>query len=200
MKNNCVIYDFETLGQDQRKSVVLSMAALAFNEERFISDNPYTYEELLYSAKFIKFNAQNQVSKYNRTIDKDTLEWWSKQPQEARKSLTPSKDDVLLVELYPFIMDLIDDPGNVKKVYTRGNTFDPMFLQYLLEDIGKKDPFPWWSVRDTRSMLEGMAYGSDITNKFIPEELKSVFVHHDPIHDISMDVMRLQTLARILLL
>jgi len=200
MKNNCVIYDFETLGQDQRKSVVLSMAALAFNEERFISDNPYTYEELLYSAKFIKFNAQNQVSKYNRTIDKDTLEWWSKQPQEARKSLTPSKDDVLLVELYPFIMDLIDDPGNVKKVYTRGNTFDPMFLQYLLEDIGKKDPFPWWSVRDTRSMLEGMAYGSDITNKFIPEELKAVFVHHDPIHDISMDVMRLQTLARILLL
>jgi hypothetical protein len=200
MKNNCAIYDFETLGQDQRKSVVLSMAALAFNEERFVSENPYTYEELLYSAKFIKFNAQDQVAKYKRTIDKDTLEWWSKQPQEARKSLTPSKDDVPLVELYPFIMDLIDNPADVKKVYTRGNTFDPMFLQYLLEDIGKKDPFPWWSVRDTRSMLEGMAYGSDITNKFIPEELKSVFVHHDPIHDISMDVMRLQTLARILLL
>lgn len=200
MKNDCIIYDFETLGQDQRKSVVLSMAALAFTEDRFTSENPYTYEELLYSAKFIKFNAQDQVNRYKRTIDKDTLEWWSKQPPEARKSLTPSKDDVLLVELYPFIMDLVDSPNSVKKVYTRGNTFDPMFLQYLLEDLGKKDPFPWWTVRDTRSMLEGMAFGSDINNKFIPEELKSVFVHHDPIHDISMDVMRLQTLARILLL
>jgi hypothetical protein len=199
MKNDCIIYDFETLGQDQRKSVVLSMAALAFNEEKFVSENPYTYEELLMSAKYIKFNVEDQVNKYKRTIDKSTLEWWSKQPPEARKTLTPSKDDVSIVELYPFVMDLIDDPVNVKKVYTRGNTFDPMFLQYLLEDLGKKDPFPWWTVRDTRSMLEGMAYGSDISNKFIPEELKEAFVHHNPIHDIAMDIMRLQTLSRILL-
>lgn len=200
MKNDCLIYDFETLGQDQRKSVVLSMAALPFTEARFVSDNPYTYEELLYSAKYIKFDAQEQVTKYGRTIDKDTLEWWSKQPPEARKSLTPSKDDVSVVELYPFIMDLLDDPKNAKKVYTRGNTFDPMFLQYLLEDIGQKDPFPWWCVRDTRSMIEGMSYGSDIKNSFMPDELKEVFVHHNPIHDISMDVMRLQFLARILVL
>jgi hypothetical protein len=200
MKNDCVIYDFETLGQDQKKSVVLSMAALAFTESRFLSDNPYTYEELLYSSKYIKFNAQDQVYNYKRTIDNSTLEWWTKQPAEARKALKPSSEDVLIVELYPFVMDLVNEPSKIKKVYTRGNTFDPMILQYLLEDIGKKDPFPWWSVRDTRSMIEGMSYGSDIINKFIPEGLEKVFVQHDPIHDISMDIMRLQTLARVLIL
>ena len=200
MKNNCVIYDFETLGKNPRESVVLSMAALPFNEDRFISDNPYTYEELLNSTKFIKFNAQEQVAVYKRKIDNETLEWWSKQSAEARKSLTPAADDAHLVELYPFIMDLIDNPSNAKKVYTRGNTFDPLFLESLLENLGKNDPFPWWNMRDTRSMIEGMSYGANIKNSFIPDDLKPVFVAHNPIHDVSMDVMRIQFLARILVL
>ena len=200
MKNNCIIYDFETLGKNPRESVVLSMAALPFTEERFISDNPYTYEELLNSTKYIKFNAQEQVSVYKRKIDNETLEWWSKQSAEARKSLAPSANDAPLVELYPFIMDLIDSPSNAKKVYTRGNTFDPLFLESLLENIGKKDPFPWWNMRDTRSMIEGMSYGANIKNNFIPDDLKTVFVSHNPIHDISIDVMRIQFLARILVL
>lgn len=198
MKNNCIIYDFETLGKNPRESVVLSMAALPFTEERFVTDNPYTYEELLYSTKFIKFNAQEQVGKYGRKIDKETLEWWSKQPPEARLSLTPSEDDVPLVELYPFLMDLLNDPKDAKKIYTRGNTFDPLFLESLLQNINQVDPFPWWNVRDTRSMIEGMTYGTDIRNNFIPDELKEVFVAHNPIHDVAMDVMRIQYVARIL--
>ena len=200
MKNNCIIYDFETMDNNPRESVVLSMAALPFNEDRFISDNPYTYEELLNSTKFIKFNAQEQVAVYKRKIDNETLEWWSKQSAEARKSLAPSASDAPLVELYPFIMDLIDNPSNAKKVYTRGNTFDPLFLESLLENLGKNDPFPWWNMRDTRSMIEGMSYGANIKNSFIPDDLKAAFVSHDPIHDVSMDVMRLQFLARILIL
>ena len=200
MKNDCIIYDFETLGKVPTESVVLSMAALAFNEARFVSDNPYTYEELLCSAKFIKFKAQEQVNKYNRKIDNDTLNWWSKQPPEARMSLTPLETDVPLVELYPFIMGLIDNPKDAKKIYTRGNTFDPIFFDSLLDAINMSNPFPWWNVRDTRSMIDGMTYGTDIRNSFIPDELKSAFVAHNPIHDVAMDVMRIQYLARILVL
>ena len=40
-----------------------------------------------------------------------------------------------------------------------------------------------------------MSWGIDLRNGFIPEGLESVFVAHDPQHDIVMDVMRLQTLA-----
>jgi len=198
MKNDCIIYDFETLGQDQRNSVVLSMAALPFTEDRFTSDNPYTYEELLCSTKYLKFDAQEQVTVYKRKIDNVTLQWWTKQPAEARKSLAPSESDAPLTDLYPFLMDLIDDPSHAKKVYTRGNTFDPLFLESLLEAIYKKDPFPWWTVRDTRSMIEGMTFGTDIKNNFIPDELKDKFVRHNPIHDVAIDVMRMQYIARIL--
>jgi hypothetical protein len=200
MKNDCIIYDFETLGQQPKESVVLSMAALPFTEARFLSDNPYTYEELLCSTKFIKFDVKEQVSIYKRKIDNGTLEWWSKQPAEARKSLTPSSEDVPLVEIYPFIMDLVNEPKNVKKVYTRGNTFDPLFLESLLEAMSKKDPFPWWNIRDTRSMIEGMSYGADMSNSFMPEGLEKAFIKHNPIHDVSIDVMRIQTLARILIM
>jgi len=198
MKNDCIIYDFETLGKNPKESVVLSMAALPFTEERFTSDNPYTYEELLYSTKYLKFDAQEQVTVYKRKIDNITLQWWTKQPAEARKSLAPSDSDAPLTDLYPFLMDLIDDPAHAKKVYTRGNTFDPLFLESLLEAIDKQDPFPWWIVRDTRSMIEGMTFGTDIKNNFVPDELKDKFVPHNPIHDVSIDVMRIQYIARIL--
>lgn len=200
MKNDCVIYDFETLGKKQNESVVLSMAALPFTEERFTTDNPYTYNELLMNTKYIKFDVKEQVEVYGRKVDKETVEWWSKQSAEARKSLAPSKDDAPLAELYPFLIDLIDDPKKAKKIYTRGNTFDPIFLESLLQNINKPDPFPWWNVRDTRSMIEGMTFGTDIRNDFIPDELKEHFVHHNPIHDVAIDVMRLQYVARILVM
>ena len=45
-------------------------------------------------------------------------------------------------------------------------------------------------------MLDGMCWGSSLDNKFIPKEYEEKFVHHDPRHDIVMDVMRMQTVAR----
>ena len=42
-----IIYDFETLGQIPEKSVVLSMGILSYNEDRFLQDEGYTYEEIL---------------------------------------------------------------------------------------------------------------------------------------------------------
>jgi len=57
----------------------------------------------------------------------------------------------------------------------------------------------WRIIRDTRSMIEGMSYGMDIKNDFMPSALESKFVKHDPRHDIVMDVMRMQLLARAIL-
>lgn len=201
MTNKSVIYDFETLGTDPEKSAVLCLAALAFDESKFVSENPYTFDELVMSSRLIKFKVDEQVKVYKREIDPDTVQWWNEQPKEIKKYFKPSPtEDVPLVELHSFIMDLVDDPVNVHRVYTRGNTFDPIFLNSLMKNIEKRDPFPHWKVRDTRSMIDGMTYGSDIENNFVPDELKSVFIPHDPINDICMDVIRLQFLARLLIL
>jgi hypothetical protein len=192
--NECVIYDFETLSQDQNKGVVISLALLSYTEKRFVSD-PYTYEELLSNCKKIKFNVEEQVTKYNRTISKETVAWWKEQNKEAQKQLAPSSEDVSIDKLYDFLIENID-LKNHRKAYTRGNTFDPIIMDWLLKESNKVNPMHWGSIRDTRSFIDGLAYGSKLNNKFIPEGLQSKFVEHDPCHDIVMDVMRMQTLIQ----
>ena len=193
----CVIYDFETLSQDQRRGVVTSFAMLSFDEKYFISD-PYTFEDLLAECKYIKFDVEEQVTKYRRKISKDTVDWWNDQGEEAKKQIRPSADDVSIDTFYKFIVDNCQNTS-IKKSYTRGNTFDPMFLDYLMQDTGNPPPFHWKTVRDTRSMIEGMSFGMDLDNGFMPGDLESKFVKHDPCHDIAMDVMRMQLLAQAIL-
>jgi hypothetical protein len=192
--NECVIYDFETLSQDQNKGVVISLALLSYTESRFVS-NPYTYEELLDNCKKIKFNVEEQVNKYNRTISKETLGWWKAQNKEAQKQLAPSSKDVSIDLLYDFLIENID-LKNHKKAFTRGNTFDPIFMDSLLKENNRVNPMHWGSIRDTRSYIEGLSFGSTLSNKFIPDGLNEKFVPHDPSHDIVMDVMRMQTLIQ----
>jgi hypothetical protein len=195
--NECVIYDFETLGQDQQNSVVVSFAMLSFTETRYI-ENPYTYEELVENCKYIKFDVEDQVVNLRRKINKETVDWWNSQGEAAKKQIHPSKEDKSIFELYEFIINNCEAP-KVKKSFTRGNTFDPMFLQYLMQQTGHAEPFHWRSVRDTRSMIEGMSYGMKLDNGFTPGELAEKFVKHDPCHDVAMDVMRMQLLAQAIL-
>lgn len=196
--NECVIYDFETLSQDQIRGVVVSFAIIPFSERRYV-ENPYTYEELLDSCRYIKFDVEDQVKNWNRKICKNTLQWWDEQGAEAKKQLKPSSDDVSITTLYDFIQG-VTDCKNVKKAYTRGNTFDPLFLQHLMSQTSNPDAFHWGAIRDTRSMIEGMSFGMEVSNSYIPGDLASKFVKHDPCHDIAMDIMRMQYLARAILI
>lgn len=191
--DNAVIFDFETLSQDQINGVVVSMAMLTFSETRFVGDLAYTFDELVKNTHLIKFNVEEQVKKFGRKIDKSTLEWWNKQGEYAKKQLTPSEEDVSISELYQFF--IINKRVNVKKVYTRGNTFDPIIMEHILKQFDRPMPYEWWEVRDTRSLIEGLSWGTNLNNSFMPPNCES-FIHHDPRHDIALDVMRMQTLVQ----
>lgn len=192
--NECVIYDFETLSQNPSNGVVTAYALLNFSESRYNS-NPYSYEELLDSTKYIKFDVMDQIENYKRKAQQSTIDWWMTQPKEAQAQIKPSKNDVSITELYQFILDNVDVKG-LKKSYSRGNTFDPIFLDSVLASAGKVSPIHWGTVRDTRSMIEGMAFGIDIDNGFMIAAHKDKFVKHDPRHDIVMDVLRMQMIAQ----
>ena len=192
-----IIYDFETLSQNMITGAVVSLACLQFDTSRYTKGDGYEYEELLGMTKTIKFDVQEQVKEYGRTIQKSTLDWWKKQGAEAQKQLKPSSDDVSISHLYEWITTEFQI-SKAKAVWTRGNTFDPIFLRTILDATGDEDPFKqWWIIRDTRSFLEGMLFGSGIKNSFIPDELAPKFIGHDPKHDVVMDVMRMQYLARL---
>ena len=166
--------------------------------ETFYKTEPYNFNELVEKAKFIKFDVEDQITRYHRKINKETLDWWNDQGEKARKQIVPSEDDRKLVDLYDFIKQNTSGMF-IKKVYTRGNTFDPMFLQYAMQDIGREEPFHWRTVRDTRSMIEGMSFGMDVKNDYIPSDVVDRFIKHDPRHDIALDVMRMQLLAQAIL-
>jgi len=193
----CSIYDFETLSQDSIRGAVVSLAVLNFDTNTFSTDEPYRFVDLVNSCHTIKFDVEEQVKKYQRKIDKSTLEWWSKQGEEAKKQLKASDEDVSIECLYEFLTEDVRIQTS-ERVYTRGNTFDPILLRTVLADVGKEDPTKWWTIRDTRSLFEGMFYGSNMDNKFMIEECKDVFIAHDPRHDIALDVMRFQALARVI--
>ena len=182
------IYDFETLSQNPQDGVVLSMAMLNWDPKI-----KYTYHELVNSAAYIKFDVAEQVEKYDRKISPSTLAWWGEQNKEAQKALKPSSNDKSITELYDFYCDNMTASADAL-VYTRRNTFDPVFMLSVMNSVGRDLPYAWWDVRDTISYIEGLTYGADTDHRFIPEGLKDKFVAHDPRHDIAMDVMRIQTL------
>lgn len=193
--DNCLIYDFETMGEAKTCAAV-SLAMYKFNEDRFLT-NPYSYMEIVDNAKFIKFDVAEQVEKYDRVIEKETLKWWSKLPPESRAIINPSDDDVSISKLWDMFTEYTSGM-DFQKVYTRGNSYDPIIMENLFHVTGFGVPYPWWSIRDTRSTIEGLSWGSGLKHSFIVEECKDQFIAHDARHDIAMDIMRLQTLVRTL--
>lgn len=192
MINECAIYDFETLATTPNAAVT-SMALLSFSESRYLT-NPYTFDELVSNSSYIKFDVGEQVELLFRDVDKNTVLWWSKQPKETRKQIQPCDDDVSVSELYDFLLKKADCRNN-KKVYTRGLNFDSVIMDSVLKATGKVTPFHWGNMRDTKSMIDGMAWGTQLKNDFIPPGLKD-FEKHNPRHDIAMDVMRMQYIAK----
>ena len=73
-----------------------------------------------------------EITKYNKEIDPSTVEWWRQQSKEAQKILQPSSEDISISKL----PQLFADAGSsmCERVYTRGNTFDPIFTTQICRD------------------------------------------------------------------
>lgn len=187
---NAFIYDFETLSQNPLDCALISCACLSFDLEKLESGS-YTYDELLSKTKYIKFDVEQQVKQFNRKVDKETLEWWREQGPEAIKKLKRSSEDVSIEQLPSWV--LTNMPDNCKYVFTRNNTFDPVILKSVCDQLNQTFPYPWWTIRDTKSFIFGLSYTMDIKDTFIPVGAEN-YVKHDPVHDVCLDVMRMQNI------
>lgn len=195
----CFIYDYETMGKEPETAPIVSLAYLSFDTDKMIEDNGYDYHDLVRKSSFAKFDVADQVRRLGRKIEKGTVEWWSKQSKEAQEAIKPRTDDLKLEALYDMFFH--EAQKQYDWVFTRGNTFDPMFTRHCLFALGKNDPFPFWTIRDTRSYIDGLLVGNEeLGNSFVVPGLENSFVAHDPRHDVAMDVMRIQTLRREILL
>lgn len=200
MNDKCVVYDFETFSTDTSTGAVISMAVLEYDESKFITKQPYQFEELVDAAVFIKFDVEEQVRRYGRKIDEKTLGWWSRQSPEAQNGIKPSPQDISIAKLPEILYDQLKIQKN-KWQYARGISFDGGFLKSILNEVGHDCPHNLYNARDTRSLIAGLTWGSDVKNGFFPEGVdKNKFIAHDPCHDVALDVMRIQYLSRTILM
>ena len=186
------IFDVETLGKESN-SVILSMAAIYFEP-----DKEPSHIQLRDSAFFVKFDVQDQIKRLNRKVGKTTIEWWSKQCENARnKSFKPRADDIQFEIGYEAMRQWANTKNDSKCwVWARGN-LDQLVLDSMEEQLELKPIWPFSRWRDVRTAVDFL-YGT--TNGYVEVDTpawveafdsKLHITKHNPVDDCVFDAMQL---------
>jgi hypothetical protein len=182
------MFDVETLGTEST-SVILSMACIYFNPE----DKP-SYQQLVDSAFFVKFNAKEQIQNHKRSVSKSTLEWWAKQPKETQAtSFKPDPFDVSATEGIDQFHLWVKNFSDYKKstIWARGN-LDQLILHSLENATQRDNIFPFWLWRDVRTAVDLLSGSNNgYCDVEYPGFNSNMVIKHDPIHDCAFDAMQL---------
>ncbi len=98
---------------------------------------------------------EDQTEKYGRTINDDTIRWWSSQSPEAIEEAMGDNDRMPLREC----MEILYQFGwNRRAVWSHGAPFDIVAcetaMRSTLTDRPNPIPWPFWTVRDTRTLYD----------------------------------------------
>jgi hypothetical protein len=135
--------DLETLGVEPN-SVVMTLGAIKFN--------PFSDEEP-HSPLYLRGDVQEQSDKLGRSIDENTLAWWSKQSQQIQDEAFGDHDRVTTDDL---TKQLNKWCVGLDYIWCQGPTFDFVILQDLYKNIGKPVPWNYWQIRDSRTLFAMM--------------------------------------------
>ena len=184
--------DAETAGYAPDGAVV-DMAVLTFVNDPHA---PPTFKELCDSAIRVKFNLSDQ--KGTRVFDKEVIDWWRTQDEEARKHLRVSPEDVSIIEgvarIESFLKESGVDPWK-SQGFCRGMSFDFPIMQNILQQVsGLRDTFKldwckFWNQRDTRTFIEATLMTRGMTECPLPKGTLTGFVKHNSVHDIARDCL-----------
>lgn len=186
--------DIETLGVEST-AVILSVGML------YAADNsPTTYQALLDNSIFVKLNARDQIEKYKRTVDKGTVEWWSKQGDLPKdRSYTPKKTDMSPEEgievLRKWTKTMVAKPQD-EICWIRGS-LDQMALDSLCKAMDVPAILPYNAYRDMRTAID-LLYPETGKNGYVEIDTtlctdydRSKVMKHSPEADCAMDACML---------
>jgi hypothetical protein len=178
--------DIETLS-NRETAVVLSLAILHFDEKE-----TYTYKELLDNTCFVKFNLKEQIEVYERTTNKETIDWWKKQCDIVKNvSLVPKKTDMNAIDGLKVARDYIKSKSQGDEiVWTRGS-LDQFAIDSLCDSVKVPYLFNYGQYRDFRTAIDLLKETSVRGYCTIPDFNRDIAIKHDPVHDVALDVMML---------
>lgn len=185
--------DIETLGVEST-AAILSVAIIHLSDSE-----PRPASELSSDYIFVKFDVKDQLERFARTVDMDTIGWWKKQSELARiKSYI--KDPTIDVKTEEGL-DRIDAWVSKHKdhandlVWIRG-TLDQMAIDSLYAAAKRKPPFKYNVYRDMRTAID-LIY-PDSKGGYVEVDSSMCFgydklqwIPHDPVHDTSRDAAML---------
>lgn len=132
--------DMETIGT-AANSVILSIGAVYFDDDGTLGDEFYYV-----------LDTKSQSAK-GRFTDPETLAWWEKQSEDAKKEAY-SYPDALRVDTVAALEDLhkfIKAGGKDVLVWGNGSDFDNALLADLFRSFGIKQPWAFWNNRCFRT-------------------------------------------------
>ena len=128
----------------------------------------------------IRPTIEDQTEIHNRSINEDTLRWWSTQSPAAIEEAMGDKGRVSFADamntLYKFCW-------NHNKVWSNGASFDVVVMEHAWHQLGQLPPWPYYKVRDTRTIYE-------ITNVSLKED--SYKTTHKAVEDAERQAVILQ--------
>ena len=133
--------DLETLGTSP-DTVILTLGAIKFD--------PYTDVEP-HSGLYLRCDIEEQSEELGRTIDDNTMEWWTKQPQNIQdEAFGEHKDRVDMDQLTKALNKFC---VGVDQLWCQGPLFDYAILQNLYAQLGHPVPWQYWQIRDSRTLF-----------------------------------------------
>jgi hypothetical protein len=196
-----LILDAETLGQDVKTCPILNFSFCTFDRSRFVSDEPYTFDELLGMTWQLKLDVATQV-RDGYKIEPGTIAFWETVGPEARKQLTPTQNDLTYDQFCSTMMNRLRNE-QIDYWWSRSNTFDPILIWRIFNDAGRSEELneklKFWRVRDVRTYIDAITDFKLKKNGFAPmaqDVWDRTFKEHDSRHDVSADVLRMQYLSR----
>lgn len=178
-------FDLETLGKKEN-AVILSIGVVPFTFE-----SNATFSELLDAGLYLKLSVEKQVQ-MGRKIEKDTVEFWKKQGDEAREVLTPTAKDVDPIAACKIIDGFIKENGVDKErswFWSRGNAFDFGKIEDLYDSYGIPLPFLGFMQRDIRTMVD--CFCGTTRGKVKAVRPQDGFIYHNALHDAASDVAKM---------
>jgi hypothetical protein len=203
LNNPHFILDYESLGQDVFTVPVINCSYFIFDWDRFTSDTPYTFQELISVIRQDKFCLEPQVES-GYSFSKRDIDWWFSQGEEAKTQIKPSKSDISVKKFCSNLEEYLDGT-RIKKWWSRSNTFDPILLHRNFRDFSSREKLdkllPFWLARDVRTYIDTrFEFNPNIKNGFCPlddENLwNDMFIPHNSVHDVAADILRIQKIER----
>lgn len=180
-----IVFDIETLGSSAN-SVVASAGLVHVK-----TGTTPSFEELISTGLFVKFDIEYQIKVLGRKVDKETVDWWGKQHKSIRDySIKPLPDDVKPERGLTLIRDYIKMYES-DIIWTRGS-----LDQFVIDDLAKQVNVdliaPYNVYRDVRTAIDIFTGSKNGYCKVNYPGFESYnVIKHNPVHDSAYDAMQL---------